>query len=591
MAMPPTSRIIVERDVPATMRDGTVLMATIYRPESAERLPVLLARTPYGKDLPLSTSYLDALRLAQRGYIVVVQDVRGRYASGGDWYPFENEFEDGFDTVAWAANLPGSDGQVGMWGVSYFGMTQWQAAVMGAPGLRALAPGITWGNYLNGTVFRGGARELGLYQYWAQTAIAPDLLLRRFRAEPERLGQELGRLVALIDRIAVGEGYDVLPLRDLPDPCGVVPFMFETLGRSYDHPYYWERLNIEGRYDRVRLPTLHIGGWYDCFIGETLRQYAAMQAQGNSPYLVVGPWTHGRFDSVVGDLSFGLVSSGLFLNAKGDLTDLHLRWCDATLKGRREALERQAPVEIFVMGENRWRTYPAWPVPGAREETWYLHSGGNAATRAGDGTLARRAPGADEPADTYLADPHDPVPTLGGAVLLPQALRPGPRDQGPNEDRPDVLCYTSAPLERDYTVIGALAVRLYAASTAPDTDFVARLVDVYPDGRAIVIADGIIRASARDAYPEPGAVRRAPPSLIEPERVYEYTIDLWATANTFKAGHRLRLEIAGSSFPRWDRNLQTGESSFDSAAGARALQRVFHDAGRPSRLTLSVVEG
>jgi putative CocE/NonD family hydrolase len=241
------------------------------------------------------------------------------------------------------------------------------------------------------------------------------------------------------------------------------------------------------------------------------------------------------------------------------------------------------------MGENRWRGYDTWPVPGAQEECWYLASNGHANTRGGDGTLARTAPSGDA-TDTYLYDPADPVPTRGGATLLPSTLTRGPVDQGPNEERPDVLCYTSAPFEQPCTAIGAVGVTLFASSSAPDTDFVARLVDVYPDGRAIGVADGIIRASARESYPAPGVVAVVPPTPIEPERVYEYSIDLWATAITFLPGHRLRVEITSSSFPRWDRNLNTGKDGVDSAEIAVARQHIFHDPAHPSRLTLWRVE-
>lgn len=589
MSAPTT--ITIERNVPATMRDGTVLRANIYRPAGDGPFPVLLTRTPYNKDFPTLLAFLDLVRMAESGYLVVVQDVRGRFASDGDFLAFPQEFEDGFDTVEWAAQLPGADGQVGMWGLSYFGMTQWQAAVERPAALKALVPGITFGEYRNGTQYRGGAHELGLIASWPQTAIAADVLRRRYATDLAQFIPKLWELVGLID--GVPTEFKTLPLSDLRDPYELVPFMHEWL-RMPLHDHFWEAAKIDGRYGDVAADTLHIGGWYDCFIGETIRQYAAMREVaaargGRAPRLVVGPWTHGRFDSVVGELDFGLASAGLFLGGRGDLTTLHLQWFDATLKGREAPLAQRPAVELFVMGENRWRGYDSWPVPGAVEECWYLSSGGHANTRGGDGTLTRSAPSGDA-TDTYLYDPADPVPTRGGATLLPSTLTRGPVDQGPNEDRPDVLCYTSAPFEQPYTAIGAVGVTLFAASSAPDTDFVARLVDVYPDGRAIGVADGIIRASASASYPAPGVVAVVPPCPIEPDRIYEYSIDLWATAITFLPGHRLRVEITSSSFPRWDRNLNTGQDGADSAEMAVAHQRIFHDAAHPSRLTLWRVE-
>ena len=577
--------ITVQKNVPAEMRDGTTLMSNVYRPAEGGEYPVLLTRLPYGKDLPLGTSVLDPVKAAQAGYVVVVQDVRGRYRSEGEFVPFVKEYQDGYDTVEWAAALPGSNGTVGMYGLSYFGKTQWQAAVMRPPSLKSMVPGITWGNHLNGVQMRGGVQELGLMQYWAPTSLAPDLLFRKYAGDPERIEEKLPELVGVIDTILAGGGYDALPLADLPNPDGLISFVQGGFGRGVDDEG-WDYLNVDGKYDRVDAPTFHVGGWYDCFIGETLRQYEAMKERAREggmrpPHLMVGPWTHGDFGSTFGELDFGIGSSGLFLNYRGDLTAAHLRWFDATLKGDEAALEDTPPVRVFVMGENRWRGYEEWPIPGSREEEWHLRSGGH----------LMRDPGktGDEPA-AYDYDPEDPVPTVGGPILIAPIHRAGPRDQRLVEVRSDVLVYTSPALEGSYTALGPVQVTLFAASSAPDTDFVARLVDVYPDGRAIGVADGIVRASARESYPAPGVVRPVAPSLIEPGEVYEYAIDLWATGITFLAGHRLRVEITSSSHPRWERNLNTGESAVRSSRTEVAHQTIFHDAARPSRLTLTVVD-
>jgi putative CocE/NonD family hydrolase len=581
-----TLGVLIQRDVPAVMRDGTTLMSNVYRPSGSGEYPVLLTRLPYGKDLPLGTSVLDPVKAAEAGYIVVVQDVRGRYRSEGEFVPFVNEYEDGYDTVEWAAELPGSDGSVGMYGLSYFGKTQWQAAVTKPPSLKSMVPGVTWGNHLNGVQMRGGVQELGLMHYWAQTALTLDLLFRRYADDRARIGEILPELVGTIDTLLAGGGYDVLPLADLPNPDGLVHFMQDGLERGVDDEG-WDYLHIDGKYENVEVPTFHIGGWYDCFIGETLRQYEAMKEISGEygmrrPRLMVGPWTHGDFGSTQGDLDFGIGSSGLFLNYRGDLTDIHLSWFDATLKGDEGALDGTSPVQVFVMGENRWRGYEEWPVPGSHEEEWYLRTGG---------VLHRELGGVGDEDAGYDYDPEDPVPTVGGPILMADIHRPGPRDQREIEGRSDVLLYTSPALENPYTVLGSVYVTLFAASSAPDTDFVARLVDVYPDGRAICVADGILRASARESYPAAGVVRPATPSTIEPSEIYEYVIDLWATGITFLAGHRIRVEITSSSHPRWERNLNTGESAIRSHRNELANQRIFHDAVRPSRITLTVAEG
>jgi putative CocE/NonD family hydrolase len=575
---------MLQRNVPALMRDGTTLMANVYRPASGGGYPVLLARTPYGKDLPTDATYLDPVKAARRGYVVVVQDVRGRYASEGKFTPFVREFEDGYDTVEWAAKLPGTNGTVGMIGLSYLGKAQWHAAVMRPPSLRSMVPGLTWGNHLNGVQMRGGAQELGLIQYWAQTALAPGILFRKYRGEPEQIEKKLPVLIGVIDELLAGGGYDVLPTTDLPNPDDLTPFVRGGFERGMDYEV-WDYLNIDGKYDNVEVPTFHIGGWYDCFIGETLRQYGAMKELANKtgmppPRLLVGPWAHGGFGSLVGDMDFGIGSSGLFINYRGDLTDAHLRWLDATLKGDKGALQETPPVEVFVMGENRWRGYEEWPVLGSHSERWYLHGGG---------LLSRERPERGGP-DEYGYDPRDPVPTIGGAMLMAPIHRPGARDQRPNEERPDVLVYRSEVLKNDYTALGSVYATLFAASSAPDTDFVARLVDVHPDGRVIGIADGIVRASAREGYPAPGVIEPVEPSPIQPGRVYEYSIDLWVTGVTFKAGHSIAVEITSSSFPRWERNLNTGESAAHSSRTEVAHQRIFRDPQRPSHLTLTVVD-
>jgi uncharacterized protein len=579
-----TEEVLVRINVPARMRDGTTLMSNVYRPAAGGEYPVLLARLPYGKDLPPDTTYLDPVKVARRGYIVAIQDVRGRFASEGEFTPFVREFEDGYDSVEWAARLSGSNGSVGMIGLSYLGKVQWQAAVTRPPSLVSLAPGQTWGNHLNGVQMRGGAYELGLMQYWAQIALAPGILFRRYREDPAQREKKLAGLVPVMDEILAGEGYDALPITDLPDPDGLTPFVRGGFSRSVDHEG-WGYLNIDGRYDLVETPTFHIGGWYDCFIGESLRQYEAMKERVNEaglrpPRLLVGPWTHGEFESTVGELDFGSGSSGLFLNHRGNLTDAHLRWFDATLKGEESGLSQRPPVEVFVMGENRWRGYEEWPVPDSYSERWHLRAGG---------LLSQERPPRSEP-DEYDYDPLDPVPTIGGAILMAPIHRPGPRDQRPIESRPDVLCYTSDALGSDYTALGPAHLTLYAASSAPDTDFVARLVDVHPDGRAIGVADGVVRASARESYPAPGEITPTKPSDIEPGRPYEYCVDLWATGITFRAGHRLRVEVTSSSFPRWERNPNTGVYAAWGTRTEVAHQRVYHDPERPSHLTLTIVE-
>ena len=588
-----SQQILIERDVEATMRDGTVLRANVYRPDTQEPLPVLLTRLPYGKDLPLGTALLDPVKAAAAGYLVVVQDTRGRYRSGGEWTPFVNEFEDGYDTVEWAARLPGSSGDVAMYGGSYFGETQWQAAVMQPPHLRALFPQITWTNYLNGTFRRGGAIEWGAMASWHTISLLPESVVRSCGGDVARLRTLLPQAVGLIDRLPVN-GYDVLPLsdyaRDTPALRALIPGLFNVLEQPLDAALF-RQLDVSRRFDEVRVPTFHLGGWNDLFLGETLKNYTEMRrrrAQAGPTRLLIAPWAHALMSGVIGERDYGVASSGILINYMGDLTDVQLRWFDAVVKRKPNGLLDEDPVLLFVMGENRWRSFADWPVPEARELLLYLDSDGSANTRTGDGRLSQQVPPSGNPADRYDYDPAHPVPTAGGQHLLHALFPRGPVDQTTIEERPDVLCYSTPALGEDLTIIGPVTVRLYAASSAVDTDFVARLVDVFPDGRTYNLTDGIIRASCRDVdFTRPEAT---PPSLIEPGRAYAYDIDLWATANTFKRGHRLRLEITSSSFPRWDRNLNTGESGVSSAKMSVAHQTILHDADHPSALRLWTVE-
>ncbi len=582
----------IDIDAPVPMRDGTVLRANIYQTASEEPQPVLLTRLPYGKDLVLGTGFLDPVRAAQSGYIVVVQDVRGRFRSEGEFEPFTHEFEDGYDTVEWCARLPGCNGQVGMFGASYFGMTQWQAALENPPHLKALFPAISWGNYFNGTLMRGGAYEWGLWSHWVTDTLAVDGVVRKWRHNPLQLRAAIMELVGKMDTL-VDEGYQILPLKDMKGLEDAAPYFTRMLAEP-PQSLYWAHLNLTGRFDQVQVPVYLLGGWFDIFLGETLNIYRELKnahpdpSDPNAPRLIIGPWTHGFPGNIVGDRDFGIAASGLFINYREDLTGLQLRWFNAVLQEKDREILKGPPVQIFVMGENRWRFYSDWPLPNAQMLDLYLASNGHANSRQGDGMLALSKPSHSTP-DHYLYDPENPVPTLGGALLMPGLFPPGPKEQAPVESREDVLTFTTEPLEADITVIGAVSVTVFVSSSAPDTDFVARLTDVFPDGQSYNLTDGIIRASYRDAnWAVPNAIR---PQTMEPDRIYALTIDMWATANTFARGHRIRLDLTSSNFPRWDRNLNTGNSGADSSEMSTALQTVYHDKDHPSVLHLFQVPG
>jgi len=552
--------VSVELDVPATMRDGTVLRANVYRPTGDGPWPVLLTRLPYGKDLPGGTALLDPVQATRRGYMVVVQDTRGRFTSGGEWEPFRCEGEDGYDTVAWAAGLPGADGQVGMYGASYFGNTQWMAAIEQPPALKALIPFITWSEPLDGTIARGGALELGTGANWTLLQGLNQLMRRYDRDDRQAMGRAIVALIADYDRLAT-ENYWKLPLGE-----------FEPIARhgiaglvgleALDNPAAADHFRVAGKHGRVRVPTFNVGGWYDIFLRGTIDNFQAMRGHGLPSKLLIGPWAHTSNTNPVGERNFGYGAQLGFMDLRTDFLSLQLRWFDHWLKGIDTGLLEEPPVRIFVMGVDRWRDESAWPPHRAVETVWYLRTAGG---------LSQKAPGADEGSDRYAYDPADPVPTHGGALLMTPEFRPGPLDQGPVEARGDVLVYTSPPLEQDVEVTGPVKVWLWTATSAISTDWVARLCDVFPDGPSINIGDGIRRVRG-----EPGVVA-------------EHEIDLWATSNVFRAGHRIRLQVTSSCFPRWDRNLNTGERAGYGTRMEVARQTVLHDATRASRVLLPVI--
>jgi len=588
MAINMGQQITVEFDVPVTMRDGVTLRANIYRPVGEGRWPVLLTRLPYGKDFPLGSSALDPAQAARRGYVVIVQDTRGRFTSEGEWAPFRFEAEDGYDTVEWAAKLPYSDGNVGMYGASYFGFTQWSAATQRPPSLKAMVPYITWNDPLNGVLFRGGALELGIMASW-QLMMGMDELARRYRndADPRHLGEALYKLVQDFDALGT-QGYWSLPLKDFAPikRNNVAASFFDTIEHAMDRQYN-DFMTILGKHERVTVPTFNIGGWYDIFLKDTINNFNLMRHHGSTPAarqskLLIGPWTHGNGTNPIGDMNFGFASTLALIDLQIDFMSLQLRWFSQFLKGQETGILGEAPIKLFVMGANVWRDEQEWPLTRAVETRYYLHSQGHANTLNGDGLLSTSVPENESP-DQYDYDPANPVMTRGGALLMTPEFPAGPRDQTPTESRTDVLVYSTPILEQDIEVTGPITVHLWAVSSAPDTDFVARLVDVHPNGYAQNLTDGIIRARYRNFG------HGEAPSLIEPGKAYEYEIDLWATSNLFKKGHRIRLDITSSNFPRWDRNPNTGHVFGEDSELVIAHQTILHDAEHPSYITLPVV--
>ncbi|HEX7289939.1 MAG TPA: CocE/NonD family hydrolase [Conexibacter sp.] len=551
----------VEFDVPAAMRDGVTLRANVYRPEGSGPWPTLLMRTPYGKDsLGITHFGLDPVQVARRGFVVVVQDTRGRFASDGEWAPFRFERLDGYDSVEWAARLPESSGRVGMCGGSYFGNTQWLAALERPPSLGAIAPTMTWSDPMDGLFGRGGAVELGVDLWWSLLINAASL--ERLGLSGEELGRRADALLADFDRLDE-DGYWALPVGDgeVLRRHGVGDVDLGGISVLAD-PEVAERCRVAGAHHRVEVPSFHVAGWYDNALQGTLDNYATMTALGREARLVAGPWTHLTFADPIGDRVFGVRATRdeLPVHAGRDLAGLQLAWFRRQLEGDEDVELPETPVRIFVMGRNEWRDEPSWPLERAVEEQWFLRAGGS---------VTAEGPGVGERPSEFAYDPADPVPTVGGHAVMTAAHPPGPRDQAAVEAREDVLVFTSDPLQEDVEVTGRVRVVLHAESSAPSTDWVARLCDVHPDGRSINLCDGILRVE-QDAQ----ACRR-------------YEIDLWSTSNVFLRGHQLRVHVTSSSFPRWDRNLNTGKQHERTYEVAR--QRIHHDTDRPSCVVLPVV--
>jgi predicted acyl esterase len=545
-------KIVIEKDLDVPMRDGTVLKADLYRPDGPQRLPVLLNRTPYGKSGPMLRQAMDPLRAALNDYNVVIQDCRGRYRSQGEWTCFVSELEDGYDTIEWAARQAWSDGKVGTWGSSYMGVTQWLAATQAPPSLKAMAPSLTASNYHDGWTYQGGAFALGFNLSWTLLSLAPDRLMKA-RAHNPDASSELGRVMGSIDQMR--ELLEMLPLKQLPVFRLGAPFFFDWL----DHPAYdsyWRSIDIEAHHDRITVPAFNIGGWYDIFLGGTLRNFIGMRARGateqarSGQQLMVGPWAHGLpRTNLSGEVDFGYRSTPLSIDQDRMVLNFFDRW----LKNVRRT---------------DWQRF-------------YLHSRGRANTASGDGALSQEPPGS-EPADSLVYNPLNPTPTRGGGLCCSPVVVPGGAfDQRAIESRSDVLVYSTDPLAEDVEVTGPIQLTLFASSSALDTDFTAKLVDVEPGGGARNLTDGIIRARYRDS--------RSDPKLLTPGQVYEYTIDLGSTCNVFAAGHRIRLEISSSNFPRFDRNPNTGHDLFVDARTQPALQTVMHRAGAASYLTLPII--
>ncbi len=542
-----TYAVEIDPAVPMNARDGTVLMSFVARPVGDGPFGVVMERTPY-----LRVDTANGVFWASRGFIYVKQDVRGRGGSDGILDMNAGQEEDGYDAVEWAATLPGSNGKVGMIGRSNPGLYAWYAAIAAPPHLTAIAPVVATADPI---------RLVPYIDMVFSPTIVPWLC---YTAVKETLSD--------MSDLDVVTAFNHLPVIEAAERAGCPRRQFWD--DWFDHQYlddYWQALSIEARLDRVQVPVLGIAGWYDDARGN-IRNFVGLDTLPEPPFqrMVMDPGAHKGIDYVNGD--FGP-------QARIDHRALQLRWFDHYLKGLENGVDSEPPIDLFIMGDNEWRQETEWPLARTVFTDFYLHSEGSANGSGGNGTLSTTAPTGEEPEDTFTYDPGDPTPYLVDARELELGLNEDYSDI--HATRSDLLAFTTDPLEEEMEITGPMTATLYAATDARDTDWYVMLLNVYPDGKAERIQEAVARARFRNGFDQP--------SLLEPNRVYQYDMDLWFTGIVIPPGHRLRVVVTSALFPKYDRNLNTGGDNERDTEFLSAHQRVFHDAAFPSHVTLPLI--
>ena len=588
-------RLEKSRMVP--MRDGVRLAADIYFPEvEGEKLPTVLIRTPYNKNRLRDEADGDAHMFASHGFVVVAQDSRGKFESEGIFSPpAGKEAEDGYDTVGWIAAQPWSNGRVGMHGCSYPAEVQAATAPLKHPNLTTMIPrngpmiGAANGRYRYWSGFKGGVLDFAASLPWYfETGVKYSL--KPPAGIPE---EELAGIREFYDptpsKLAEPDWEKLvwtLPLVDIMNKAGALPNDFlELVTRDFGDPWWHDTMGYYDGSETISVPALHVSSWYDISVDESIfefnyfRENATTDAAANGQYLILAPSTHCRYEeatakTLVGDRDLG--------DARLDYYGIYLAWFDYWLKGIDNGVMDGPRVRYYTMGRNEWRSAEVWPLPDVAYTNYYLRSGGDANSRYGDGRLSTEPPG-NEPVDSFVYDPANPVPSTGGPRGTDWGTKAGAVDQGRVEVRDDVLVYSTPPLETGIELTGPITAILYVSSSAKDTDFTVKLVDVYPDGTAYNVQGSVLRARYREGF-----TRKV---WMEQGGVYELRIDLDATSNYFAPGHRIRLQVSSSDFPLYERNLNTGGNNYDEVDWVIAENSVHHSAEHPSHLILPVIPG
>jgi len=560
----------VEREVAVVMRDAVVLRADVFRPADGDRFPTLVYRTPYDRKRAPS-DYTTVYAAVERGYAVVVQDVRGRYGSAGEFEPYRSEGKDGYDTIEWAAAQPWSNGKVGTFGLSYPGAVQWLAAVLAPPHLEAMVPAMTFSTARN-FIYSGGVFDLS-WPSWIYENISADVRSRKGLVGPRtnaRAEAAWASLRADVERR--------LPLSDLPEFRDIAPYLFDWMKRPPGDPA-WDWMEIRGKYDRVKAAVLNLSGWYDGAYGTEGAAtnhnglVAARRGQPLRSHLLIGPWIHG---SATMNAREGQVKAGdrsFAASAAIDYDEVILRFMDHYLRGIDNGVDREPPVRTFAMGEDVWRDGATWPPAAARPHTLYLGK----AAEGGAGSLGSSSPVGPSSASRFVSDPQDPV-------VDPFALAPGAHDYRDLLKRKDVLLFETEPLADGLRVLGPIKAEIYLSTDARDTDLWLKLFDVAPDGTAWnLMSPGldVVRASYR--HGGPGR------ELLEPGQVYPLVFEEMLTGSHLAKGHRLRLVVSSTFFPHYSRNLHTGALETEEKTARKAEIRIHHEPAHLSSLTLSIL--
>jgi len=580
------NKILLEHNFPVIMRDGISLAANIFRLESDKKYPAIIIRTPYSKDILGLGHFCEPIRIVNNGYVLIVQDVRGRYCSEGVFEPFVNEMKDGFDTVEYIATQPWCDGNIGVYGASYIGFTAWMAALAKPPHLKTLVAEITSPDAYGDWMFQDGAFRLGFIFSWLALFFIPDEVLRAQNPKPYDIA-------GIADSLY--EFFLKLPLNKIDIFKDYAPYYYEWI-KNPKRNFYWDKIFNGSFLEGIHIPILHIAGWYDLFLNGGIEHFKKLEKAGlNYNKIIIGPWCHEvPLPNLVGEIDFGFKSSQDGIDRDGIL----IRWFDRWLKNIPNEIDKEDKVNLFVMGRNNWRKEKVWPLENVKLKPYYLYSKNRANSLRGDGLLLETPDFVNSSEkDTIFHDPNNPVNSLGGNLCCyPPVLKLGAYDRSSIEQREDVLIYTSMPLIESLEITGYPKAELWVKANAESCDFNATLVDVFIDDKSINVCDGVIRY---DRTSESNHLNQRPGSIMDtvgPEEVGLYLneiakieINLWPTSYVFRKGHRIRVEISASNFPKFDRNLG-GFNNFESLIpDIPIIQSVLHSEIFSSKINLPVI--